>query len=288
LMLGERARADRPKLTGVHSFLDCPGPIALAHRGGAGEAPENTIAAFAIAVALGYRYVETDAHITRDGVLVAFHDDRLDRVTNRRGAIAELSIVEVEAADAGYRFSPDRGGSFPFRGRGIRVPRLEEVLVRWPGVRVNIDPKSDRCVGPLVALLDRLSAWERVCIGSFSDRRIRRLRTLSRGRACTSMGPRLVVLARLAATSGRMPRLGADCVQVPIRRGHFPIVTQRFVAAAHRVGLPVHVWTINEEATMEELLDLGVDGIMSDRLRLLKDVFARRGLPLAGSRDTQC
>jgi glycerophosphoryl diester phosphodiesterase len=270
----------------VHPFLNQSGPIAFAHRGGAGEAPENTLAAFEIAVTLGYRYLETDAHVTRDGVLVAFHDDRLDRVTDRTGAIAELGIVEVEAADAGYSFSPDGGNSFPFRGRDIRVPRLAEILVRWPDVRINIDPKSDPCVGPLVALLDRLGSWKRVCIGSFSDRRLRRIRTLGHGRACTSMGPRSVALARLAATSGVMPRLG-DCVQVPIRRGHFPIVTERFVQAAHRAGLPVHVWTINDEATMHELLGLGVDGIMSDHLRLLRDVFTRCGRPLAGSPGTQ-
>ncbi len=271
----------------MHPFLDAPGPIASAHRGGAGEAPENTLAAFQIAVALGYGYLETDAHLTRDGVLVAFHDDRLDRVTDRKGAIAELGIAEVEAADAGYAFSPDGGSSFPFRGRGIRVPRLEEILMRWPEVRVNIDPKSDPSVEPLAALLDRLGAWSRVCIGSFSDRRLRRIRSLSRGAACTSMGPRSVALARLAATSGTMARLGADCIQVPMRRGPFAIVTGRFVRAAHRAGLPVHVWTINDEPTMSDLLDLGVDGIMSDRLRLLKDVFARRRLPLAGTPGTQ-
>lgn len=271
----------------MHPFLNETGAIASAHRGGAGEAPENTLEAFEIAVALGYRYLETDAHLTRDGVLVAFHDDRLDRVTDRTGAIAELGIVEVESADAGYAFSPDGGGSFPFRGHGIRVPRLEEILVRWPEVRINIDPKSDPCVEPLVALLDRLGAWSRGCIGSFSDRRLRRIRGLSRGAACTSMGPRSVALGRLAATFGTMARLGADCLQVPMRQGPFPIVTERFVQAAHRVGLPVHVWTINDEATMDELLDLGVDAIMSDRLRLLKDVFARRGLPLAGTPGTQ-
>ena len=271
----------------MHPFLDAPGPIASAHRGGANEAPENTLAAFQIAVALGYRYLETDAHLTRDGVLVAFHDDRLDRVTDRKGAIAELGITEVEAADAGFAFSPDGGSSFPFRGRGIRVPRLEEILMRWPEVRVNIDPKSDPSVEPLVALLGRLGAWSRVCIGSFSDRRLRRIRSLSRGAACTSMGPRSVALARLAAVSGTMARLGADCVQVPMRRGPFPIVTGRFVRAAHRAGLRVHVWTINDEATMDDLLDLGVDAIMSDRLRLLKDVFARRRLPLAGTPGTQ-
>ena len=285
--LGERETLRPLDTEDVHPFIDQPGPIACAHRGGAGEAPENTLAAFEIAVTLGYRYLETDAHVTRDGVLVAFHDERLERVTDRTGAIAELGIGEVEAADAGYTFSPDGGISFPFRGRDIRIPRLEEILVRWPHVRINIDPKSDPCVEPLVALLDRLGTWERVCIGSFSDRRLRQIRALGHGRACTSMGPRSVALARLAATSGTMARLGADCVQVPIRRGPFPIVTKRFLRAAHRAGLPVHVWTINDEGTMEDLLDLGVDGIMSDRLRLLRDVFARRGLSLAGSPATR-
>lgn len=258
----------------VHPFLDHPGPIGIAHRGGAGDAPENTLAAFEVAVEqLGYEYLETDVHITRDGELVAFHDDRLDRVTDRTGAIAALNIDEVEAADAGYRFSPDRGRSFPFRGGGIRVPRLEELLARWPAVRINIDPKTDGCVAPLAALLERFHAWDRVCIGSFSDRRLRRIRTLARGRVCTSMGPHAVAIARLAAASGRIPRLGADCIQVPTHRGPIPVVTGRFVAAAHRARLPVHVWTVNEQETIEQLLDLGVDGIMSDRLPLLAEVL---------------
>lgn len=215
-------------------------------------------------------------------MLVAFHDERLDRVTDRSGAIADLGIIEVEAADAGYRFSLDDGSSFAFRGRGIRVARLEEILVRWPAVRVNIDPKSDACVVPLAALLDRVGAWERVGVGSFSDRRLRRIRARERGRVCTSMGPRAVALARLAATSGVMLRLGADWVQAPIRRGPGAIVTNRFVEAAHRARLAVPVWTVNDEAALDELLDLGVDGVISDRIRLLRDVFARGGLPVTG------
>jgi glycerophosphoryl diester phosphodiesterase len=264
----------------VHPFLVEQGPIAFAHRGGAGEAPENTLAAFEIALTLGYRYLETDVHLTRDGVLVAFHDDRLDRVTDRAGAIAELGIAEVEAADAGHAFSPEGGRTFPFRGCQLRVPRLEAILGRWPDARVNIDPKSDACAGPLATVLDRLGAWDRVCVGSFSDRRLRRIRALGRGRACTSMGPQAVALARMTTASSVMRRLGADCIQVPLSRGPIPIVTKRFIAAAHRAGLPVHVWTINEEATINELLDLGVDGIMSDRLHLLRDVLRRRGLAL--------
>jgi glycerophosphoryl diester phosphodiesterase len=263
---------------GLHPFLDQPGPLAIAHRGGAEEAPENTLEAFGAAVVLGYRYLETDAHVSRDGVVVAFHDSRLDDRTDRTGTIAALSMAEIAEADAGYVFSPDGGRSHPFRARGVRIPRLEELLLRWPEARVNIDPKADACVEPLVAMIDRLGAWDRVGIGSFSDRRLRRIRALSRGRACTSMGPRAVAVARAAALCGSVPRQGADCIQVPLRRGPIPIVTDGFVQAAHRAGLPVHVWTVNAEPSMHELLDLGVDGIMTDRPRLLRDVFVARGL----------
>ena len=269
-----------------HPFLDVPAPVAIAHRGGAEEAPENTLEAFGAAVAMGYRFLETDAHVTRDGVVVAFHDPCLDGLTDRRGAIASLPIAEVEAADAGFAFSPDGGRSFPFRGRGVRVPRLETLLLRWPDARVNIDPKDDACVEPLVALLDGLDAWDRVNVGSFSDRRLRRIRALSRGRACTSMGPRAVAVARAAALVGRMPRQGADCVQVPIRVGRIRIVTRGFVRAAHRAGLPVHVWTVNDPAAMRELLELGVDGVMTDRPRVLRDVLAERGVSLPAPPET--
>ena len=257
--------------------------MGIAHRGGAGEAPENTLPAFEAAVALGYLYLETDVHLTRDGVLVAFHDPRLDRVTDRSGAIADLGIEDVESADAGYAFTADGGRSFPFRGRGVTVPRLEEMLERWPQARVNIDPKADAAVEPLAALLDRLDAWPRVCIGSFSDRRLRQIRTLGRGRACTSKGPHAIALAGALATAGRIPRGGADCLQVPLRHGRIPIVTRRFVQAAHRAGLPVHVWTVNDAPTMHSLLDLRVDGIMTDDLHLLRDVFAERGYDVSGA-----
>jgi len=276
------ARSSRVTRT-LHPFLDCRTPLAFAHRGGAGEAPENTMEAFAIAVELGFRCLETDVHLTRDGQLVAFHDDRLDRVTDRVGAIADLPLAEVRAADAGHTFTADGGRTFPFRGRGVRIPLLREVLERWGDVRVNIDPKSDACVAPLARMLEALGAWERVCVGSFSDARLRRLRRLGHGRACTSMGPRAVAVARVLAGAGVMPRLGADCIQVPLRRGRVAIVTAGFVRAAHRCGLPVHVWTIDDAPAMHALLDIGVDGIMTDALRVLAGVFAERGLPIAPS-----
>jgi glycerophosphoryl diester phosphodiesterase len=259
------------------SFLEQSTMIAFAHRGGGGEAPENTLPAFDAAVAMGYRYLETDVQLTRDGALLAFHDSSLDRLTDRVGRISGLSFAEVREADAGYAFSPDGGLNFPFRGTGVLVPTLEELLTRWDDVYLNIDAKSDDTVAPLVALVSRLDAFDRVCIGSFSDRRVARIRALARGRICSSMGQVATATAYAVSRTGWMPRFHADCLQVPQRWGRLRI-DARFVRAAHRAGLPVHVWTVDDEAQMGFLLDLGVDGIMTDRPRILKGVFEARGL----------
>ena len=258
-------------------FLDWPQPIPFAHRGGAGEHPENTLPAFAAAVALGYRHLETDVHLTADGVVMAFHDSVLDRVTDRRGPIAALAAAEVEAADAGYSFSPDGGLTFPHRGQGVVVPRLDALLDAWPDVRVNIDPKSDAVVAPLVDVLRRHDAFDRVCVGSFSDARIAAVRRLSGDGVCTSMGPRATAVAWVASRFGLLPRQGADCMQIPVSTRGIALVTPSLLRAAHRAGLRVHVWTIDDEAEMERLLGMGVDGIMSDRVGLLREVMRRRG-----------
>jgi glycerophosphoryl diester phosphodiesterase len=243
-------------------FLDHPGPIPFAHRGGAADHPENTMAAFEHAVNLGFRYLETDVHVTADGVVVAFHDDVLDRVTDRSGRIAELSWAEVKRARVAERYE---------------VPLLEEVLATWPEVRVNVDPKHDASVSPLVETLRRAGAFDRVCIGAFSDRRLSRVRRLTGNQVCTALGPRDVARLRLGSWSGMTGPFAAACVQVPIHYGRVLVVDSRFVAAAHRRDLPVHVWTVNERTEMELLLDIGVDGIMTDRPAVLKDVLERRG-----------
>ena len=243
-------------------FLDWPGPLAFAHRGGAGEVPENTMPAFAHAVSLGFRYVETDVHVTADGVLVAFHDDRLDRVTDGAGSIGELPWSVVREARV--------GGIEP-------IPLLEDLLGSWPDLRVNIDPKADRAVDPLAEVLLRTGARDRVCIGAFSDRRIARVAARVGGSLCTSMGPRQV--ARLVAASRGLPgaaTITAPCAQVPVRQGRVRLVTERFVETAHRLGVQVHVWTIDDEDEMAELLDLGVDGIMTDRPQALRRTLEAR------------
>ena len=247
--------------TDTHPFLDHDGPIAFAHRGGAGDWPENTMPAFAGAVDLGYRYVETDVHLTSDGKVLAFHDDRLDRVTDRTGVIEELTWDEVRQARV--------DGREP-------IPLLEELLRTWPDLRINIDPKHDAVVGPLAQELRRLDAVERVCVGSFSDRRIQQLRDLLGPDLCTSLGPKGVAKLRAASFGLGRRHPGGRCVQVPVTAGGVTLVDRRFIERAHRIGLDVHVWTIDDPQEMHRLLDLGVDGIMTDLPGVLRDVLLAR------------
>lgn len=246
-----------------HPYMDAAQPVAIAHRGSAARHPENTMAAFQDAVELGYDYIETDVHATRDGVLVAFHDDRLDRVTDRRGRIEELDWSEVAKAKV--------------HGREP-IPRFDELLAAWPNLRLNIDPKADAAVAPLIAALAGPGLLERVCVGSFSGRRLAALRTALGAELCTSMGPGEVLRLRLASLGLPVGSFRALAAQVPLRHYGLPVVDRRFVDTAHGLGLKVHVWTINDEAGMRRLLDLGVDGIMSDETALLQQVFTERGL----------
>ncbi|MFJ6197957.1 glycerophosphodiester phosphodiesterase [Micromonospora sp. NPDC092111] len=245
-------------------YLDAPAPLAFAHRGGAADGDENTTAAFARAVGLGYRYVETDVHGTADGVAVVFHDATLARVTGERGRIADLRWADLASVRVG--------------GAAV-VPRLDEVLAAWPQVRFNIDVKADGGVGPAVDTVTRAGAADRVLLASFSDARLTRLRAATGGRVATSLGMRGVARLWLASRHGRALRLPPSVVaaQVPPRYGRVPVVDRRFLAYCHRLGLQVHVWTIDEPAQMHDLLDLGVDGIMTDHVGVLRDVYRSRG-----------
>jgi glycerophosphoryl diester phosphodiesterase len=243
------------------AYLDWPGPIPWAHRGGASEVAENTMASFEYAVDLGYRYVETDVHVTSDGVLLAFHDDVLDRVTDRTGVIGELPYSVVKQAKV--------DGAEP-------IPLLEDILASWPDLRVNIDPKHDAAVDPLVATLQRAAAVDRVCVGAFSDERLARVRAALPG-VCTSLGPGGSLQLGLAATGQDVGELDAPCAQLPPAYGDVPVVTKEVVEEAHRRGLQVHVWTIDDADEMVQLLDLGVDGLMTDRPAVLKELLRSRG-----------
>lgn len=225
--------------------------------------PENTMSAFAHAISLGYRYVETDVHSTRDGVLMAFHDENLLRTCGVDVAIADLTFAEL-----GSLRVPDRE----------HIPTMQEILDAWPDVRVNVDCKADSAVGPLTSILENERTRERVCIGSFSDRRLRHLRETFGPSLCTSMGPREVAQARLSSLVSRVPfSTAAMAAQIPLRQGPISLADDRFIDFCHSRGIDVHVWTIDEPDTMHHLLDLGVDGIMTDQPQVLRDVMQSRG-----------
>ncbi|WP_428956031.1 glycerophosphodiester phosphodiesterase [Streptomyces sp. cg35] len=246
-----------------HPYLDHPGPLALAHRGGAADGLENTVAAFRRALDLGYRYIETDVHATADGQLVAFHDATLDRVTDGSGRICDLPWDDVRHARV--------AGSEP-------VPLLAELLETFPDVRWNVDVKAEPALLPLLDLIRRTRAWDRVCVGSFSEARVARAQALAGPRLATSYGTKGVLGLRLRSYG--IPaalRRSAVAAQVPVAQSGIRVVDRRFVRAAHARGVQVHVWTVNDEAEMRRLLDLGVDGIVSDHIETLRDVLKDRG-----------
>lgn len=246
-----------------HPFLDHPGPLAFAHRGGAAGGLENTMAAFRHAVDTGYRYIETDVHATADGVLVAFHDATLDRVTDGAGRIAELPWSEVRRARVAER-EP--------------VPLFEDLLTAFPDVRWNVDVKAEPALLPLIELIGRTGAWDRVCVGSFSEARVARAQRLAGPKLATSLGTRGVLGLRLRSWGLRAGlRRSAVAAQVPVEQSGVRVVDHRFVRTAHAQGLHVHVWTIDDPGQMHRLLDLGVDGIMTDHTETLRAVLEERG-----------
>ncbi|MET9394406.1 glycerophosphodiester phosphodiesterase [Streptomyces sp. NPDC006624] len=247
-----------------HPYLDHPGPIPFAHRGGAADGLENTVRQFRAAVAAGYRYIETDVHATRDGRLVAFHDATLDRVTDGAGPIAGLPWQEVRRARV--------GGVEP-------VPLFEELLETFPGVRWNVDVKAEAALLPFLDLVERTNSWDRICLGSFSEARLVRAQRLAGPRLATSYGTRGVLGLRLR--SWGLPaavRRSAVAAQVPEVQSGIHVVDRRFLHTAHARGLQVHVWTVNDAASMHRLLDLGVDGIMTDHIDTLRKVMEDRGV----------
>lgn len=257
-------------------------PIAMAHRGSMLLWPENTMTAFQGAVDLGYRYLETDLQISRDGVLVAFHDNTLDRTTDGRGPVSDYLWEELRGMDAGYRFQPAGSeapdGGFPYRSRGVRIPALEELMTAYPEAVVSLDLKGEGLEEPLVELINRLDLWDRVIVGSFKGGRLKRFRSLAARPVATSAGPGEALRFVTASRLRRLPRLAADALQVPIKQW-ITVVSARTVATAHAAGLPLIVWTINDPEEMRCLLDLGVDGLITDRPDLLRALLEERGRP---------
>ncbi len=255
--------------------------MPIAHRGGSAVWPQNTMAAFEGAVGLGYHHLETDVQATSDGVLAVFHDDVLAPTSDLDGRISEMTWTEVSRA----------------RVDGEPIPRLEELLDAFDDVRISIDPKTDAAVEPLIEALRRPGVLERVCIGSFSDERLERVDQAFGDAVCLSFSPQEIARLRMlsiaglpvrkrrparARSAGRTPPdrpFRGRIASIPLRRGPIPLATRRLVNYAHRAGLAVHVWTIDDPAEMGRLLDIDVDvdGIMTDEPRVLLDVMAKRG-----------
>lgn len=238
-----------------HSFLqphESDGFLAFAHRGGSKLLAENSLVAFKAAADIGYRYLETDVQLTSDGRLVAFHDSNLLRTCGVDREISSMTASELSRV----------------RIDGLEpIPFLEDLFEEVPRAMFNVDAKSDESVAPLVDFLRRTASLDRVCIGSFSHRRLQRIRGVLGTDVCTSASPREVVSWMIGA-----PLRGPSCIQIPLSQSGLKIVTEGRVERSHRSGIPIHVWTIDDPAVMQSLIDLGVHGIMTDEAHILKQV----------------
>lgn len=255
----------------------------FAHRGGSKLWPENTCMAFEGSIALGFRYIETDVHVTRDGEIVCFHDLTLDRTTDGRGPLKEHTLSELRELNAGHSFSPD-GRTFPHRGSAdprLRIPTLDEALALDPDICFNLEikPRDPDMTRALRDFIDARGIHHRVLVASGDPVVERRFRELNDGRFATSASSRSVLLFWLGVRTGlhRFVDYPFDALQVPTTHGRLRVVDRRFVEAAHRHGIEVHVWTIDEPAEMRRLLDMGVDAVQTDRPDLLADVLGLEG-----------
>jgi glycerophosphoryl diester phosphodiesterase len=260
-------------------YLDLPSPWLVAHRGGSRIAPQNTLLAFDLSAALGADAIETDVHLSADGVVMVFHDDDTEALTGAPGTIEERTAAEIGRLDAAFSFSEDGGVSFPLRGAGVRVPTLAEVLRRYPRMRFNVDAKTaDPALADALARAVRdARAEERVCVGSFFDAQAERLGALLPG-VCRFLPQEAATRHVLAAKAGAAPvglPGGYDVADLPARMGEMTVVDPPVVEHFHRLGIPVHVWTVDEEDEMRALLAIGVDGIVTDRPDVLARVLGR-------------
>jgi glycerophosphoryl diester phosphodiesterase len=285
-------------MTDVHPWLERR-VLAYAHQGGAWEAPSSTLFAMRQAVEAGAHAIELDVHATRDGYLVVCHDPTVDRTTNGTGAIAQLTLAEIKALDSAYWWIPGADvtvgrapSEYPYRGRAPSDPEftiatLAEVLESFPGVILNLDIKQSAPQVPayertVAELLERYGRSDDVIVTSFDDAVTETFRSYAPG-VPTSAGTATTASFWRAVRQGEEPpELSAIALQVPECFGDIVIVDEAFVAAAHRHGLAVHVWTVNDTMTMEHLIDLGVDGIISDVPRQLVTLLDERGVRWRG------
>lgn len=260
-------------LTGF-AYLDEPrqdgGVVAMAHRGGAAHPEltglENTLEAFRHAWDLGFQYLETDVQTTADGHLLAFHDPSVERITDGAGRLGDLPLEQVR----GLRIAQRAG-----------IPLLEELLEELPRARFNIDLKAPSTVAATVELLERTGAHDRVLIGSFHEPTLRRFRRAVSRPVPTAVGVATVLALRFAPyplAASRLLRDSGSVLQVPVRNRGMTVLDRRLLELAHASGRHVHAWTVDDRSEIERLLDMGVDGIITDRTDVLSDVLRERGI----------
>ena len=249
-------------------------PRVFAHRGGCALGPENTIAAFDRGLAAGADGLELDVRLSADGVVVVCHDETLDRTTDGSGPVSAKTAAELSRVDAGYHFT-DAAGQHPFRGRGVAVPTLREVLERYPNALMIVEMKPDTAemASAVVAEVRRAGAVDRVCAAGYGSR---------------SLAAAREVLPEMASSASRMEvRLAYDGYHVPEHAGSLRIVSPRFIRHAHRAGLGVQVWTVDDEPDMRRLLGWGADALISNRPDLavtVRDDFVSAGQFSQGTR----
>ncbi len=257
----------------MHPYLTAEYPVRFAHRGSRILWPENTLPAFAGAIDLGYRYIETDVQMTSDDVVVVFHDPTLDRLTNARGRVRDWAWDDLRHLDAAWSFDP--AGGYPLRGQGVGISRLDDVLRTWPDVRFNIDLKAPGLEWPVAEVIKRTERSDSVLVASFAEHRLAKFRRITHDTVPTSAGMTAAVRMWAASRRGGPAATKAVAFQIPFDHRVFAL-DAALVDAVHEAGAQVHAWTVNDAVDMERLLDMGVDGIVSDRPDILNDVVAGR------------
>ena len=242
----------------IHPYLDVPGVAISAHRGGSIEAPENTIESFEYSIELGSSYIETDVQLSSNGIPYIFHDDDLKRLFGKNIIFNSLHSDEIDELILFDKY---------------KIPTLESTLQKFPDTLFQIDVKTDEVVLPTMEVIKKTNSTDKVCIASFSSKRLKQVHNLY-PEICLSMGPFEVMKLLLASFGLYRKKVPGNCLQIPIYQYGIKLVTKRFINYIHSIGLKIHVWTINDEDTMQRLIDLGVDGIITDRPKTLKDLLS--------------
>lgn len=261
------------------TFLKTDRLLNIAHRGGRGLSPEHTIFAYKKALQVGADVLELDVHSTKDGEIVVIHDQTVDRTTDGKGLVKELTLSEIKGLDAGYRFTIKRDNKedYPFRGKGLIIPTLKEVFSEFPNQRINIEIKQfePQIEDALFGIIKEMNMAENVLVVSENSKAIKRFRKICKGFIATGASVsevrRFVIFMRLKMSALYIP--SADAFQIPEYHGNYHLLTEEFIEKAHKRNIKIHVWTVNENKDMERLIKLGVDGIITDYPDLLNKVI---------------